>query len=284
MSSATLKRVCPLLERETESDVLAYAPSPWVLRQCRETGFVFLENPPDYRAFEEEYAWEVTSKKESDKRQAAEPILYAASTAFKKFRGRVLKRNKIGNLAHRFLRNVQPGPIHLLDVGCGWGGLLQGIIASLPPELGKRCVPYGIDLSKELAQRSNQRLAEVGGACVQDTALDGITRFPANRFHLIVMSSFLEHEINPLPLLQRCRDRLAPGGHIIIKVPNYGCINRSLRGSKWCGFRWPDHVNYFTPATFRDMAARAGLRVARMNFVDRHPLSDNMYAVLVKPS
>ena len=69
-----------------------------------------------------------------------------------------------------------------------------------------------------------------------------------------------------------------------VKVPNYACFNRTVRGDRWCGFRWPDHVNYFTPRTLREMVESAGLRIARMNFFDRHPFSDNMYAVLEKPA
>ena len=52
-----IRRVCPLLERESATAVLPYAPSPWVLRQCLETGFVFLENPPRYESFRYDYAW-----------------------------------------------------------------------------------------------------------------------------------------------------------------------------------------------------------------------------------
>ena len=97
------------------------------------------------------------------------------------------------------------------------------------------------------------------------------------------MSSFLEHEVNPLPLLRRCRERLRPGGSIVVKVPNFASLNRKVRGAQWCGFRWPDHVNHFTPDTLRAMARQAGLEVKRMTFLDRHPFSDNMYAVLKKP-
>jgi hypothetical protein len=51
LESAThLKRVWPLLERQSATRILPYAPLPWELRQCRETGFVFLQNPPDYPA------------------------------------------------------------------------------------------------------------------------------------------------------------------------------------------------------------------------------------------
>jgi hypothetical protein len=52
-----------------------------------------------------------------------------------------------------------------------------------------------------------------------------------------------------------------------------------IRGA-WCGFRWSDHVNYFTPATLTLMASAAGFAVSRMGFLDRQPLSDSMYSVL----
>ena len=52
-----MKRDCPLLERETATDVLDLAPEPWVVRQCRETGLVFLENPPGYESLQSELAW-----------------------------------------------------------------------------------------------------------------------------------------------------------------------------------------------------------------------------------
>lgn len=68
----------------------------------------------------------------------------------------------------------------------------------------------------------------------------------------------------------------------MIKVPNYASLNRHMRGARWCGFRWPEHVNYFTPRTLRMISDRAGLKVVRMNFFDRFPFSDSLYAVLAR--
>ena len=79
----------------------------------------------------------------------------------------------------------------------------------------------------------------------------------------------------------RCAARtLRAGGRVIVKVPNYASWNRRLRGTRWCGYRWPDHVNYFTPATLAAAARAAGLEVVRMNAFDRLPISDSLYAVL----
>ena len=277
-------RVSPLLERGSATEILSYAPSGWVLKQCLESGFVFLENPPHYEAFEEDHAWELNFSKESERRKKTEPVFYAISTFLKKVRSKAFSRHKVRDLAIDCLKEVDSAQIHLLDVGCGWGGLLQEVIHDLPEAIQHRCVPNGIELSKELARLSNEKLCNAGGGqCIQDNALHGITRFPPDYFDLIVLSSFLEHEINPLPLLRRCLQHLKPGGRVVVKVPNYASLNRRIRGSNWCGFRWPDHVNYFTPQTLTRMATQAGLQVDRMQFRDRQPWSDSLYAVLSKP-
>ncbi|MDH4061017.1 MAG: class I SAM-dependent methyltransferase [Aquincola sp.] len=281
MSGAASPRVCPLAERATATDLIeGLAPAPWVVRRCRETGFVFLENPPGYDSLKSELAWEVTWQREADARAAAEPTLYALSTKVKSFRKKVVKRHKVANLATALVRRCASDPIRLLDLGCGSGQLLGLVMDRLPRDVRARCHPYGIELSNELARRSSDALAPYGGRCVHASALDGLATFDAAFFDLIVMSSFLEHEIQPLPLLREAARALCDGGHVLIKVPNYASWNRVMRGPRWCGYRWPDHVNYFTPDTLSAMAQRADLAVARMNWFDRFPLSDSLYAVL----
>ena len=281
-----MMRVCPLLERETPTRGLDYAPTPWVLKQCLESGFVFLENPPDYSAFVDEFAWEITVKKESNRRKEAEPLLYLISTGIKQFRSRIVRRNKVRTLSVPLLvkrSKCHADPIRILDLGCGSGGLIQEISAALSYDIERRCVPHGIEISRQLAHQAHDTFKALGRECINDTALNGLRKLPSAFLDLIILSSFLEHEINPLPLLRACHERLMPSGNIVIKVPNYASINRSVRAGKWCGFRWPDHLNYFTPDTLVQMAKRAGLAVTRMNWIDKNPFSDTMYAILRKP-
>jgi hypothetical protein len=63
-------------------------------------------------------------------------------------------------------------------------------------------------------------------------------------------------------------------------VPNFASWNRVIRGAKWCGFRYPDHVNYFSPRTLKLLAEVSGYRMEPQHITDRLPFSDNMYAVL----
>ena len=74
----------------------------------------------------------------------------------------------------------------------------------------------------------------------------------------LTLGASLEHEADPLPVLKGLRRVLAPTAFAVVKVPNYGSLNRIVMGQRWCGFRYPDHLNYFSPDTLRAMAKKAG--------------------------
>jgi 2-polyprenyl-3-methyl-5-hydroxy-6-metoxy-1,4-benzoquinol methylase len=281
--SAT-QRHCPLLERPAPSAQLHAAPSPWQLRRCTETGFVFLANPPAQAQFQDEYAWEVTHEREADRRRKSEPAIHAMSTALKTFRQRFLKRDKVATMLSRTIEQCASrkpsGTVRLVDVGCAYGTLAVRVATMLPDDVARRLEPIGIEISNHLAAKADETLRKRGGRCLHGTAIEGLRALEAGHADVIVLSCILEHEIEPLELLRQCRARLAPHGRVIIKIPNYASLGRLIRGRKWCGYRWPDHVNYFTPRTLRMIAEAADLGVTRMNVFDRSPLSDSLYAVL----
>lgn len=280
MQTTSAQRISPLLDEAGPVEALSYAPAPWELKQCVRTGIVFLANPPAYEALEETFAWESTYAKESKARREAEPLRYAISSVLKTIRKRVLKRNTMLRKLHQLVRDAKSERINILDIGCGWASLLDELFSTLPADLRARCAPHGIEISRELSRISDEKLRRLGGRCVQASAFDGLELLDQNYFDIIVMASYLEHEVNPLGILQRSAACLKPNGSILVKVPNFSCLNRRLRGPRWCGFRWPDHVNYFTPETLRETARLAGLEVARMSRRDTNPFNDNMYAVL----
>lgn len=269
---------CPILNRVTSVDTLDESCEPWRLVRCRETGFVFLANPPEYSQLVDEFAWEKTYLAEKERRRQTEPGVAIVSDLLKAAK-RMLFPGRSPFFA--IARSVLPreGELHLLDIGCGRGSLLVEIHGRYA-KLGVKVVPYGIEISRGLAATSGEAFAALGGKVVFAGALEGIAEFAPDDFDGVFMSSFLEHERRPLSLLQKLPGIIKTTASIILKVPNYNCLNRLLRGKKWCGFRFPDHVNYFTPRTLAILAAEAGLEVARQRFSDRLPLSDSMYAVL----
>jgi SAM-dependent methyltransferase len=244
---------------------------------------VYLANPPDQHLFRDEFAWEVTHEREANRRRRREPLLHALSVWTKTVRHRLLRRDKVAVLAADLLRTAArdvPGPLRLVDVGCGEGTLALRVADRLAPAVAERLEPVGIELSNVLAHRADRKLRTRGGRCIHATGIEGLTDLERSSVQVIVLSCILEHEIAPLPLLRSCRACLAADGRMIVKVPNYACLARHVRGRRWCGYRWPDHVNYFTPATLAATARAAGLRVVRMSLMDRNPISDSLYAVL----
>ena len=69
----------------------------------------------------------------------------------------------------------------------------------------------------------------------------------------------LEHLLTPVQTLRACVRLLRPGGIVFLYVPNYDSASRLLMG-KDAHFIWPTHhLNYYTPATMRDLMSRNGL-------------------------
>jgi 2-polyprenyl-3-methyl-5-hydroxy-6-metoxy-1,4-benzoquinol methylase len=275
-----MKNVCPILGRPTEIEQTGFSRESWEVVRCRETGFVFLANPPDYSQFESNFAWEKTYEVERRRRESAEPLMAAVSSLAKSV-GRFLspKPNKFFSQARRSVRHWNPTePLRLLDIGCGDGHLAADLCERFA-EIGLNVIPYGIELSKHLASRSAEEFARRGGKLISGNALEGLAVFEPGSIHLVIMSSFLEHERQPLTLLRRLCPILAPNAAVLLKVPNLASWNRRVRGNKWCGFRFPDHINYFTPHTLRILAEEAGYSM-RQGYLDRFSLNDNMYAIL----
>jgi len=82
-------------------------------------------------------------------------------------------------------------------------------------------------------------------------------------------------------VLEAAHTKLKPGGVIYVKVPNFGTLNRMVMGVKWCGFRFPDHLNYFTIPSLRQMAEKTGYKFEQMRKLTSG-VNDNMHCFLTK--
>ncbi len=140
-------------------------------------------------------------------------------------------------------------------------------------------IPYGIEISQELSQIASKRFTARGGDVIQGDALTGLSQASQGKFSGVIMTSYLEHEVHPREALLLALKVLRTDGKLIIKVPNYGSWNRYLRGEQWCGFRFPDHVNYFTPRLLVKLLNETGYETLQFNLSDHLPTSDNMWIV-----
>lgn len=280
-----MKAFCPILGRFTLVEPTLYCRDDWQIVRCTETGFVFLKDPPPYEMLEETLAWEVAYSNEKLRRRQAEPIANRLSWIVKRSRRFLFpNRNRFLKLALSYFRRHTSfhSSVRVVDIGCGHGGLLSQFHKRFSKD-GWNVELVGIEVSKRLAAQATILVEPLGGKVIESNAISGANEIEPCSVDLVVMSSFLEHEARPLQLLRTIHRTLGPSGVIVLKVPNFASLNRHLRGSRWCGFRYPDHVNYFTPSTLRTLAHEAGFN-CHQSVTDALPFSDSMYALLTKNS
>jgi SAM-dependent methyltransferase len=264
-------RCCPLCQCDNRNvPRLPLSQEGWSLKRCPECAFVYLQEAVPYQALTTEFCWTESAAGERLRRTQAEPLLSRFFQGWKAFRLRFFQVRRMLRLCHQFL---PAGPV--LDIGCGKGRLLA--------RLADECQLYGIELDPIAASLAEKNLAARDGKILRSDGLTGLKQCPPAFFSGIIMQCYLEHETQPVEVLQEAMLRLQPGGRLLIKVPNFASWNRSLRGAKWCGLRFPDHVNYFTPQTLTTMLTRVGFEIERNGFFDRLPLSDNLYLVARRP-
>lgn len=80
-------------------------------------------------------------------------------------------------------------------------------------------------------------------------------------FDLIVAGEVVEHLDNPGRFLDSARSVLAPGGRLLVSVPNAFCVRRLLRIPFGLEKVHPDHVAYYSQATLAELLRRHGYDV-----------------------
>ena len=273
--TASAIRSCPCCGARDSDALPRYSWRHWQVARCNACGFVFLRNPPDYHALDTAHAWERNRGDRRERMRDEHPLADRLSQTRRSVRRHLRRwttpRDKLNRLIAAW---IPPGRV--VDVGCGDGDR----IAALPPGYSG----VGIEISRAIARTATANLASRDAEVVNAPAVDGLATMPAGSVSGVVMRSFLEHELRPRALLAEVARVLAADGAAIVKVPNFASANRRVMGPRWCGFRFPGHVNYFTPRTLRRMVEDAGLAVARFSPVDRLPTSDNMWLVAVPSS
>ncbi|MGD0517045.1 MAG: class I SAM-dependent methyltransferase [Thermoguttaceae bacterium] len=149
------------------------------------------------------------------------------------------------------------GECRLLDFGCGTGLFLQRM-----HNRGWQAV--GLDCSEKVVRyvRDELKLPAFAGTLPHPV-------FPPGSFDLVTFWHALEHVHRPLEVLGEVRNLLAPGGKVLVAVPNIEGMPFRWFGSAWFGLDLPRHLTHFTPATLRKMLDRAGFEFEAMQMA-RH--------------
>lgn len=157
----------------------------------------------------------------------------------------------------RLLAQLPGESLRVLDVGGGSGFLLDQV-RDADARVRETCV---VDFDREA-----EKVARANGHA---TFLGRIEDFPNTdaRFDLILLLNLIEHVIDPGAVLAKCESLLAPGGLILLKTPNWRCLDEKLfRKHNWGGYHTPRHWVLFTRPSLVRLAEQQGLHVRKLSY------------------
>jgi SAM-dependent methyltransferase len=152
--------------------------------------------------------------------------------------------------ARRYQEEFPPwrGEGRLLDVGCASGRFLRQM-----SEIGWTVT--GVEFDAAAARKARAVTPEIFEGDPMEAP------FAPGRFDVVTAFHVIEHLPDPLGTLRRMLEWLAPGGLVIVEVPNVGGVGGRLFGRYWSGLDFPRHLTHFSPQTMEAMVKRAGGRV-----------------------
>lgn len=269
--AAGLERVgaCPLcggsarstLHEGLQDHAFRAAPGRWTLRQCNACGCAYLDPRPDAAtislAYERYYTHEsgagdsLLARLRRGIQDAYLNDRYGTSYPLALSGGQYLAR--LVPMIRRYLdvsfaRHLGPPTgerARLLDVGCGNGTFLQ-----LAARLGWEA--EGIDSDAAAVDA-----AHAAGCSVTHGRLDDLP-MRAGCYQHVTLSHVVEHVHDPLGLLRRCHELLAPGGRLWLETPNLRSFGHDVFGPAWRGLEPPRHLVLFDRRTLTAALAGAG--------------------------
>jgi 2-polyprenyl-3-methyl-5-hydroxy-6-metoxy-1,4-benzoquinol methylase len=142
-----------------------------------------------------------------------------------------------------FRKYCQGGDV--LDVGCGSGAFLHQLNARFP---GAYRV-LGTDVSgPPLDYAESKGVPVLRGDFVKQG-------FGDRKFDAVTLWAVAEHLLEPARFLEKVNTLLRPGGSCFVLVPNMNSLAARMLGPRY-RYIYPQHLNYFTASTLRQLAER----------------------------
>lgn len=246
--------ICPVCKNEDWKKV--HKINLWDIEECTVCGFARIDPLPEQENRAEYFSKDKVIGRNVRKKTAIQRFSRTLKSLFKK----VGRREKSGIFYKKLSKHLPPES-KILDVGCGDGSFLK-----LAKE---RFVCTGIEISEYLATiaREQKDIEVMVGNFIT-------TDFGNKKYDGITLISIIEHLDDPIKAIEKCFDLLNPGGVLLLKTVNYGCLNCKIMKGDWTGFRPPDHVIYFTPSNLKRFLKRIGFSKMKAS---SWPFNDNMY-------
>jgi SAM-dependent methyltransferase len=227
---------CPLCQGRTcdavtdlRDRMMRTTDEEFQLVRCRSCGLLRLHPAPDEHTLVNSYA--------------AGYLPHARPGLSGKAKG-VLERRSV-----RLLQKYVGHPRRVLDVGCATGDLLAAVRAA-----GNRNVA-GVEPGLEASQIARDRGLEVVTGDLDSAGFD------SGSFDTVLVSHTLEHVRDPVAFMLEVQRILAPGGCVLLWLPNVDSIEARLLGHYWIGFDAPRHLSTFSVGTLGRTLATTGFHL-----------------------
>ena len=221
----------------TAGDDLTGRPGRFTFVRCRDCSLVYQSPRPTLEHVKTYYESEYIAHRQPSDWGWLAPLFRRAIES--------LDRDKL-RIVDRYVR-VGPSST-VLDVGCGAGTFLS----RMRSQHGSAAV--GVDFM-DLADRPALRDVEFHRGLFYDQP------FERERFNLITMWHFLEHDYDPMRSLAHARASLAPQGRLIVEVPRLDSVTFRLFGDRWPGLQAPQHTALYDRTMLLKTVERSGFEV-----------------------
>jgi len=190
-------------------------PRPFVVQKCGHCGSEFLDPrpleselppfyPSDYHAYNENHG------------AVAHLLVQVRARSRARFYGHL----------------IQSRPGHIFDVGTGDCRHFDELRRFLDVECA------GIEIQPEVAAKGRARGYDVIEGTLETADLSD----HLGKYDIVSMNHVLEHVVFPHIMLERARDLLRPGGHLIGQLPTVSSWENRVFGRNWGGYHYPRHL------------------------------------------
>lgn len=143
-----------------------------------------------------------------------------------------LKKIQFQNLADKITKELNKNP-RILEIGFGNGQLLLAL-----KEKGYENL-YGCDFTDRVFSNLKDKGIKLAVSNIEES-------FPFNeKFNLVIMNNVIEHFLDPLKVLETCKQYLSQEGKIILITPNSNALEFLIFKKYWAGFHAPRHIFIF---------------------------------------
>ena len=208
--------------------------------------------PNDYYSFTPLHVPELKSKSKF-KRAWLYPSMTRHKLGWRSISGRLLCSVGSGPKFPGFLSFLaKPIPSNggVLDVGCGAGAALLNL---------REC---GFSKLQGVDPFIPESLSYPGDIHIAKSQLEDIR----GKFSLIMFHHVFEHLEDPLGTLRQARQRLAPGGQILIRIPLSDSYAAQKYRENWVQLDAPRHITLHTRKSMQRTAELSGMKIARVTY------------------